>query len=155
MEGLRAAADTARRILETDHPFVAKRIHTDGHAIFLEAREVTGDPALYDLTSDNFAILDVLVDPFIATIEYEEDQPRRWTPDQRFPRTLVDPRRAFGRPIETETGAPVEALFDAWKAEQGNADKVAAWFGTDREGIDQAVYYTLDIGGRGRSAAAT
>ena len=47
------------------------------------------------------------------------------------------------------------SLFDAWKAEQGNADKVAAWFGTDREGIDQAVYYTLDIGGRGRSAAAT
>jgi uncharacterized protein (DUF433 family) len=152
-KGLRAAADTARRILGTEHPFAAKRIHTDGRAIFLEAQQATGDPALYDITSDNFAILDVLIDSFIATIEYEDDQPQRWTPDQRFPRILVDPRRAFGRPIEIETGAPVEALFDAWKAEGGNVEKVAAWYGTDREGVDQAVHFYFDIG-RGRSVAA-
>jgi len=150
---LRSASDTARRMLRTEHPFAAKRIHTDGRSIFLEAQKETGDPALYDLVADNFAIYDVLASSFVATIDYEDDQPRRWTPDGRFRRIQVDPRRAFGRPIEAESGVPAETLFDAWRAEKGNADKVAAWFGTDREGVEEAVHYTLGIG-LGRSAAA-
>jgi len=151
-KALRAAADTARRVLHSEHPFAAKRLHTDGRGVFLEAQQATGDAALYDLVSDNFAIYDVLAASFIATIEYEDDQPRRWTPDDRFPRIVVDPRRAFGRPIESRSGAPAETLFDAWRAEQGNAEKVA-WFETDREGVDQAVHYTLGIG-LGRQLAA-
>lgn len=142
-KALRAAAETARRVLHTDHPFAAWRIHTDGRGIFLEAQQETGDLALYDLVRDNFAIYDVLARSFIATIEYENDQPQRWTPDPQFDRILIDPRRAFGRPIETKSGAPAEALFDAWKAEEGDAEVVAAWFNTDREGIEQAVSYVL------------
>ena len=152
-KALRAAADTARRVLKSEHPFAARRIHTDGRSVFLEAQKATGDAALYDLVSDNFAIYDVLSASFIATIEYEDDEPRRWIPDERFPRILVDPRRAFGRPIESRSGAPAETLFDAWRAEKGNAEKVAVWFETDREGIDQAVHYTLGIG-LGRQLAA-
>lgn len=152
-KALRIAADTARRITNSEHPFAAKRIHTDGRSIFLEAQEATGDPALYDLVRDNFAILDVLVQSFIATIDYEDDEPRRWTPDERFPRIRIDPLRAFGRPIETTSGVPAETLFDAWKAERQNTERIAAWYGTDREGVDQAVHYTLGIG-RGHAAAA-
>jgi uncharacterized protein (DUF433 family) len=152
-KALRIAADTARRITNSEHPFAAKRIHTDGRSIFLEAQEATGDPALYDLVRDNFAILDVLVQSFIATIDYEDDEPRRWTPDERFPRIRIDPLRAFGRPIETTSGVPAETLFDAWKAEGQKTETIAAWYGTDREGVDQAVHYTLGIG-RGHAAAA-
>jgi uncharacterized protein (DUF433 family) len=153
-KALRTAAETARLRWSTEHPFAAKRIHTDGRSIFLEAQKATGDMALYDLVSDNFAIYDVLSTSFIATIEYEEDQPRRWMPDDRFSRILVDPHRAFGRPIESLSGAPVETLFDAWRAEKSNAEKVAAWFETDREGVDQAVHYSLGIGlGRQQLAA--
>lgn len=152
-KALRIAADTARKMMNTEHPFAARRIHTDGRSVFLEAQRATGDAALYDLVSDNFAIYDVLSASFIATIDYEDEEPRRWIPDDRFPRILVDPRRAFGRPIEARSGAPAEALFDAWRAEQGNAEKVAAWFETDRQGVEQAVHYVLGIG-IGRRAAA-
>jgi uncharacterized protein (DUF433 family) len=146
-QALRAAAETARRIMKTEHPFAARRLHTDGHSIFLEAHEATGDAALYDLVSDNFAIFDVLVQSFIATVDYEDDEPRRWTPDpDRFPRIQIDPLRSFGRPIEAVSGVPAETLFDAWRAEESNAERVAAWYGTDREGVDQAVRYMLGIG---------
>jgi uncharacterized protein (DUF433 family) len=150
---LRAAAENARGVLKTDHPFAAKRIHSDGRGIFLEVQKATGDAALYDLVSDNFAIYDVLAASFIATVDYDDDQPLRWTPDDRFPRIRVDPHRAFGRPIETESGTPAETLFDAWRAEKGNADKVAAWFETDREGVEQAVHYVLGVGLGIRAAA--
>jgi uncharacterized protein (DUF433 family) len=133
-------------MLKTDHPFATRRLHTDGHSIFLEAHQETGDSALYDLVDDNFAILDVLMQSFIATVEYEQDEPRRWTPDERFLRIQIDPLRAFGRPIETVSGVPAETLFDAWKAEGSNAERVAAWYGTDVEGVDQAVHYILGIG---------
>ncbi len=145
-KSVRAAADTARRIMNTDHPFAARRMHTDGRTIFFEAKEETKDPALYDLVADNFAILDVLVDSFIASIEFENDEPRTWTPDDRFPRIIVSPNRAFGRPIEKISGTPAETLFDAWKAEGGRSAKVASWFATDKDGVDQAVHFMLGIG---------
>jgi len=142
---IRTAAETARRVLNTEHPFAVRRIHTDGRRIFAEAQQETGDPALYDLVGDNFAIYDVLVDSFIASVEYDDDAPRRWIPDARFRRIVVDPRRALGRPIEETSGAPAEALFDAWRAEKGNAAKVAAFYGTDASGVEQAVRFTLGV----------
>lgn len=144
-KAIRTAAETARRVLNTDHPFAVRRIHTDGRKIFAEAQAETGDLALYDLVGDNFAIYDVLVDSFIASVEYEDDLPRRWTPDVRFPRIVLDPRRAFGRPVEDLSGTPAEALFDAWRAEKRNAAKVAAFFGTDAQGVEQAVHFTLGV----------
>ena len=143
---IRAAAVTARRKFGTDHPFATKRIHSDGRSIFLEAQKETGDTALYDLVVDNFAIYNVLADSFIASVEFEDDQPRRWTPDERFPRIVIDPKRSFGRPIEARSGTPAEALFDAWRAEKSDAAKVAAYYGTDEEGVKQAVGFMLGIG---------
>jgi uncharacterized protein (DUF433 family) len=145
---IRAAAETARRILDSDHPFAARRIHTDGRNIFLEAQRETGDAGLYDLTRDNFAILDVLSQSFVASVEYEADEPRAWTPDERFPRIVVDPRRAFGRPVERESGAPAEALFDAWRAEGQDAVRVARAYGTDSDGVNQAVRFVVGTGPR-------
>ncbi len=144
-KAIRRAAETARRLMNTDHPFAMRRIHTDGKYIFAEAHKATGDRALYDLVEDNFAIYDVVVDSFIASVDYQDDAPQRWMPDSRFDRIVVDPRRAFGRPIEIVSGAPVEALFDAWRSERGNAARVAAFYGTDTIGVDQAVRFTLGV----------
>ena len=55
----------------------------------------------------------------------------------------LTPLRSFGRPIETTSGALAETLFDASNAERSDAEKVAAWYCTDRDGVDQVV--ALDI----------
>lgn len=140
---IRTAAETARRLLNTDHPFALRRIHTDGRSIFLEAQRVTGDPALYDLVGDNFAIYDVVAASFIATVEYEDERPRRWRPLSQFERIVIDPLCAFGQPIEEKSLVPAATLFNAWRAEGRNAAKVAAWFDTDVEGVRQAVHFLL------------
>jgi uncharacterized protein (DUF433 family) len=137
---IRMAAERARRVLATDHPFALRRIyHTDGRSIFLETQKTTGDRALYDLVADNFALYDVVAASFIASVEYAEDRPRRWRPAPHLDRIVIDPLRAFGRPIEERSRVPAEALFDAWRAERGDEDRVAAWFETDAEGVRQAV----------------
>ncbi len=150
---IRVSAETARRILGTDHPFAVRRIHSDGRRIFMEAQRETGDRALYDLVADNYAIYDVVADSFIASVNYEADIARRWTPDTRFPRIVIDPSRAFGRPTEEMSGAPAEALFDAWRAESRNSARVAAFYGTDAEGVDQAVRFHLGVDPGMRAAA--
>jgi len=150
---LRIAAETARATFGSEHPFAAKRLHSDGRSVFLEAQQETGDLALYDLVGNNFAIYDVLVGSFIASIEYEGDVPRRWRPDETLPRILIDPLRAFGQPIEEKSGAPAGTLFNSWRAEGGNAAKVAAYFDTDPAGVDQSVRYALDLGRTTRRAA--
>lgn len=150
---LRIAADNARELFGTDHPFAAKRLHSDGRSVFLEAQKETGDLALYDLVGNNFAIYDVLVGSFIASIDYEGDTPKRWRPDETLPRIVIDPLRAFGQPIEEKSGALAATLLDALRAESGSAAKVAAYFGTDVDGVDQAVRYTLGLGRITRWAA--
>lgn len=147
-QAIRRAAETARRIFGNDHPFALRRMHTDGRSIFVEVAKETGDPALYNLVADNFAILDVLSGTFIASVEYEGDLPRVWRPSSTHPRIVVDPRRALGRPVEDRSGVPAEALFDAYRAEQGNAARVAAFFETDEEGVRQAVEFMLGVGQR-------
>ncbi len=150
---LRIAAETARTKFGTEHPFAAKRLHSDGRFVFLEAQKATGDLALYDLVGNNFAIYDVLVASFIASIEYEGDVPRRWRPDEGLPRIVIDPLRAFGQPVEEKSGAPTGTLLDAWQAEGGNAAKIAAYYGTDADGVNEAVRYALGLGRIGRRAA--
>lgn len=142
---IRTAADAARRILGTDHPFAVRRIHTDGRTVFHEAQQTKGDPALYDLVANNYAIYDVLAESFLASVDLEGDAARRWRPEPTLGRIVVGPRRAFGRSVEDKSGAPAEALFDAWRAEGGNASRVAAYCGTDVAGVDQAVRFHLGV----------
>jgi hypothetical protein len=147
-KAIRKAAETARRRFGSEHPFALKRLHTDGRSIFAEAASETGDPGLYDLVADNYAILDVLSASFVASVEYDGDIPRLWRPSPLHDRIVADPRRARGRPVESRSGAPAEALFDAFRAEKGNAARVAAYFETDEEGVRQAVAFMLGVGRR-------
>jgi uncharacterized protein (DUF433 family) len=62
---------------------------------------------------------------------------------------VIDPKRNFGRPIINPEGVPVEALFNAYKAEK-SYDKVASWFEVDRESVKDAVEYCEYIKGRHR-----
>jgi uncharacterized protein (DUF433 family) len=144
-KAIRASAITAQRILNTEKPFATRRMHTDGRSIFLEAQTKTSDAGLYDLTRDNGALLGILSQSFVATVDYVDDWPRTWTPSGMYPRIIVDPLRSFGRPIEIKSSAPAEALLDAFQAESGDAEKVARYYGTDAEGVSQAVRYTLGV----------
>lgn len=74
-------------------------------------------------------------------------------PDERFPRIVIDPKRSFGRPIEVKSNTPAEALFDAWRAEKGDAAKVAAYYDADEEGVKQAVGFMLGAGAAQSKAA--
>jgi uncharacterized protein (DUF433 family) len=58
-------------------------------------------------------------------LEFDADIVARWYPLGKSRKTIViDPSRAFGRPIATEGGVPAETLRNAVESE-GSPEKVA------------------------------
>ena len=74
--------------------------------------------------------LAVKVDDTIApdidedVLDIEADAVARWRPYHGKPTIVIDPKRAFGKPIASASGVPTVALSDAVKAE-GSPERVA------------------------------
>jgi uncharacterized protein (DUF433 family) len=137
-QSLRIAAERARAVIGHDHPFANARFRTDGRRIFLETRAETGDRRLLDLLADNFAIYDVLERSFRDGLDFDADGvARRWRPVAELDRIVVDPARAFGRPIDEASGVPADVLADALAAE-GDVRRVADWYRVDPAAVTQA-----------------
>ena len=68
----------------------------------------------------------------------------RWHPEpEASPNIVIDPHFAFGKPIVEAVNIPTIALFNQWKAEQGDFDRVANWFDIKTEEVLAAVNYEI------------
>lgn len=66
-----------------------------------------------------------IVAPSLKDLEFDADAVARWYPLGLNRRSLViDPRRAFGKPIAAESGIPAEVLADA-VAVEGSVESAA------------------------------
>lgn len=136
---IRRAAAEARQVFNARHPFATEQFSTDGRRIFLEMAESTGKKHLLELGHNQYAF-DRVVRPTLRGVEFSNDVAARWYP--LFPRkqVVVDPARAFGRPIIERYGIPTEVLATAAAAE-GSARRTALLYDVDRNAIDAAVEF--------------
>lgn len=129
VRSIRHMAEEAKRILNHRHPFATKMIfRTDGRKIFIETAEKTGDKKLYDLRGKNWGIYDVLMDALKKDVIYgPAGVATGWYPRKAFaPNVVLHPKVAFGQPVLEESGVPVEALYEAYRAEGEDIDKRSA-----------------------------
>jgi uncharacterized protein (DUF433 family) len=142
MPAIRKAAQRATEMFGTPYPFAVKRFDTDGRHIFATLREETDDrEVVEDLTRGQRAF-ETVVRAFFRKIDYHDDAALRFWPFEHDGRIVLDPQRAFGRPIDAETGIATEALFDAVMAGDGQSPaEVAAWFGIPLAAVEAAVRY--------------
>jgi uncharacterized protein (DUF433 family) len=138
---IRLTAEGARREFETDHPFSTRRFKTDGRRIFLETVETSGEKKLLDLVRRQFAFHNVVSPSLYEGFEFSDiDVVTRWYPMWPKRRVVVDPRRAFGRPIISREGVPTDILAKAVQVEK-SVDRVAKLFDVDREAVRAAVEF--------------
>lgn len=154
---IRRCLDHARDLVGDDRPFSTRRFHTDGRTIFLSfIEEAIADPAsltadmpaperarLVDLKSDQYVIKDVLQQTF-KDLDLDEDAVTRWRPFHGKKSIVIDPARAFGQPIATETGVPTRTLADAVRCE-GSEKRVAALFNVSRAVVTDAVAFEREL----------
>lgn len=125
---IRRAAERARELMGIDHPLSTNRFKTDGQRIFLEvARENGGDAELLDLFSKQYAFKRIIASS-LKDIDFDDGvTPSRWWPLGKAKGILVDPARAFGRPIDAGSGVPTGILANAALAEGGEERAARVW----------------------------
>lgn len=114
LQAIRRAIEKAVDLFGIERPLSTQRFRTDGRTIFLEIAEETEEEVLFDLKRDQFAF-HRMVAPSFKDIELEKGLPVRWWPDTEARGIVLDPRRAFGKPIVARYGVPTAALADAYE----------------------------------------
>jgi uncharacterized protein (DUF433 family) len=123
LDAIRTAVRYVHERLKVEHPLAVEQFKTDGVSLFVErfGRIINASK------EGQLAMRDVLT-AYLERIEYGEGRAIRFFPLLRdaAPRLIVvDPRRAFGRPIIAGTSVPVTDIrgrFDAGDSIEALAD---------------------------------
>lgn len=118
---LRKAMRRASEIIGVERPFSTSRFKTDGVSIMLELEPVEGEPRMIDIFSSQYQMRQV-IEQSLRNVEFDGNQPSLWRPLGRTGGVVIDPRRAFGQPIEEETGIPTQTLAEAVTVEGGERE---------------------------------
>jgi uncharacterized protein (DUF433 family) len=120
---IRLCLNYARTLVDDPRPFSTRRFQTDGKTIFLDSVRDSGDIELLDLRKKQYAIKHVIERTF-KDLDIEANAVARWRPYKGKNTIVIDPTRAFGKPIANASGVPTVVLADAVEAE-GSIDRVA------------------------------
>jgi hypothetical protein len=116
---VRQAIILAREVLGTDRPLSTNRFRTDGRTIFLKTIEKDEDARARDQLRNLFKRqyeFASIIDPILKDVVFDEaGTPMAWWPAGQAKKIIVDPARAFGQPIDSESSVPVVILANAGK----------------------------------------
>lgn len=140
LPAIRQAAERAREVLDSSHPFSRYSFKTDGKTIFAEIAERSNDPVLLDLVHSQYAFREVLAPYLYRGIDFESETPIRWWPMPSKKKVVLDPQRQFGQPIVAREGVRTEVLAAAFRAEE-SIERVARWFDVDKDSVCAAVEF--------------
>jgi uncharacterized protein (DUF433 family) len=153
LQTLRRCAQNARSALGMDHPFATSNVkfQTDRRRVFMETAQQTGDPKLLDLVRNQFAIYSVIESVLARDLTFDASGlASEWRPDTtNYPSVMINPRHAFGRPTVAESRVATAAIFNLFKAEQGDTATVTAavarWFKITEDETTQAVAFESEL----------
>lgn len=132
-----------RASLHTPHPFSHRRLLTDGTTIFLATLDQVGDEHLHEALTGQKAMPEILT-PYLKQIEYGDDTETaiRWN---IAPGVVLDPARAFGKPIVATEGKTTHVMAQAYWANGEDADLVADLFDVSPHSVHQAVAFEREF----------
>lgn len=153
MPTIRRAAQRAAQRFDTSHPFAVHGFSTDGKTIFAELRERAASETPEGLPHKTFiedlktsqGVFDKILAPFVEKIDWGGDDVARllWPLGQQSG-IVLDPERAFGKPIHHESGVPTRALFEASQSGETCAE-IAEWYDLPADAVHRAVNYEREL----------
>lgn len=120
----------------TNYPFTDLRLRTDGKEIYLKITKDT----LRDAASNQYSPLELLEQSLI-NVEFADNQPSQWWILGKDSHILIDPKRSFGNPIESETGIPTETLLAYSQAKGETIASTAQAFMATEEQVIRAIKF--------------
>jgi uncharacterized protein (DUF433 family) len=124
---VRRAIEIARDMLMQERPLSTARFKTDGRTVFLQVLREDGTDQMIDLFRNQHVFREI-IEPSLRNIDFDDEGvPLRWWPRGKQARIVVDPRRAFGQPIEVDSGVPASVLSSAAHAEGSPENAARVW----------------------------
>ncbi len=126
---VRRAIILARTMLNDSRPLSSARFKTDGRNVFLKIANEGEDQErdqLLDIFKSQFAFARI-VEPSLKDLDYVDMVPTKWWIAGREKKIVIDPKRAFGRPIDEPTSVPTSVLANAFAAEGSFANAAKAY----------------------------
>ena len=142
---LRRLVAEAREMLRTEHPLAHARFRTDGKRLYLELLEE--ERRIYDLDRRQYGFHRV-IEPSLKSLEYHGEMAARWWPLGRNTLVVLDPERAFGKPVASESGVPTATLFEQYVV-HGSYRRVARIFDVREREVRDAVRFEKTLADRG------
>lgn len=137
---LREAERRGSDLFRSTHPFCTQRFETDGRSIFVDIGADSDEPILLEIIN-NQAVFDAITSPFFKDLEFSQDRVlERWWPLGDHRAVVVDPRRAFGKPIVVDRGVPTAILSSAVKASR-SIDEVVFWYDLTKSSVVDAIEF--------------
>src|ERR1700730_9270374 len=137
---IRECFDQAVELVQDKRPFSTQRFRTDGKTIFLEITSKVREGELLDLKKRQ-GVFHRIVEPSLHDLEFDAQVVARWFPFGASRKTVVvDPARAFGRPIVAKGGVPTQVLSEAVQVE-GSLEKVARLYEIQLAAVRDAVAF--------------
>jgi uncharacterized protein (DUF433 family) len=144
LQTIRACFKRAVEEVEDERPFSTQRFRTDGKTIFLEITRDVQEGELVDLRHRQ-SVFHRLVAPSLRDLEFDADVVARWYPLGIARKSIVvDPARAFGRPIVADGTVPAEIISEAVRIE-GSPEKVAKLYGVPLLAVREAVAFQQQL----------
>jgi uncharacterized protein (DUF433 family) len=125
--------------LNRDRPLVTETFKTDGREVFVKAQ---GGFLLDVLHGRGTQAWDEVLDPFLETLDYEDELARRWWPRGKEEPVVVDPDYGFGLPVVSGSGVRTEIVAERFRAGDAEAE-IAYDFGLSRAGVEAALRYEM------------
>lgn len=147
-QSMRLMLEVAQDFLKVSRPFAYEAMfRTDGRTVFVETTSKSGDPELYNLGKNNWAMHAIIADSLHKDVKFGADGLARWW----FPRSdiapnvVADPKRSFGHPVLDKYGVPTRTLFNAVKVEGESFESVSHWYEVPAEAVREAVQFEMSI----------
>lgn len=141
---IRKTAKVLSSRLGTQYPFTVRRFDTDGTTIFATlVKERPKGMLVEDLAKQQYVFLQIMR-PFFKKLDYDttDESVSRFWPRHKRGRVVLDPVRKFGKPIDSETGVPTAAIYDAVTAGGGQKPAVVArWLDIPVAAVNAAIAF--------------
>lgn len=142
---IRATHEAARARCKDPHPFARGKFFTNGKDILRQLTPEEIDPQskverVIEEIDRSQVVFDRFILPYYKDMDYVKDFAARYWPLGKASSIVIDPERAFGKPIENRSGIPTFALFGPTQA--GEEPKaIADWFGIPAKAVSDAIKY--------------
>jgi hypothetical protein len=124
---VRRAIEIARDMPMEERPLSTARFRTDGRTVFLQVLREDGSDQMTDLFRSQHVFRE-MIEPSLRNIDFNDGGvPLRWWPHGKQARIVVDPLRAFGQPIDADSGVPAAVLSAAAEGEGSPEQAARVW----------------------------